>query len=105
MLVCDLQGVPLASTDGWLLTDPAAHSQKVGSLGPTDCGPMGIEAFFHSHTCNNLCRGLSKPTLKSNVSPMQASTNSSFGWQMCDASSLVHHQSGGTCYAHACATV
>jgi len=102
--ICDLQGV--AIQDGWLLTDPAAHSVKSpGLLGPTDCGPAGVETFFHRHTCNHLCKSFPKPKLKSKSAPLPAKRSSSFGWEFADASSIVHLQYGGTCYANACATV
>lgn len=103
-LICDLQGV--RSSKGWLLTDPAAHSKNgQGIHGCTDCGPDGIEAFFHRHTCNRLCRHLRRPRLTTREPRMPAKRGSSFAWELVGASSMVHAQSGGTCYAHACATV
>jgi len=50
--VCDIQGV------GNYYTDPQIHSADGESFGAGNCGQDGINAFFQSHKCNNLCRRL-----------------------------------------------
>jgi len=62
-LVCDLQGV--LNTDVrppvFELTDPAIHYSEMTSrkdYGRTDRGEHGIEDFFKTHTCSNLCHML-----------------------------------------------
>ena len=65
MIVCDLQGV-LDSTKSpplFELTDPVIHYSskqkwKKGKhkFGRTDLGAKGINRFFSTHKCNNLCR-------------------------------------------------
>ncbi|CAJ1386842.1 unnamed protein product [Effrenium voratum] len=103
LLVCDLQGV-LQEDGTWLLTDPAAHSRH-GGKGPTDLGCVGVHAFFHHHKCNDLCKGLAKPDLPSSPPIIPSVSSTTFSWQMADASLCAHKQEGGTCYAHAAATV
>jgi len=64
-LVCDLQGV--LNTDVtppvFELTDPAIHYSEMTSrkdYGRTDRGEHGIQDFFKTHVCSNLCRILLK---------------------------------------------
>eukprot|EP00421_Protoceratium_reticulatum_P067336 CAMPEP_0168408690 /NCGR_PEP_ID=MMETSP0228-20121227/26800_1 /TAXON_ID=133427 /ORGANISM="Protoceratium reticulatum, Strain CCCM 535 (=CCMP 1889)" /LENGTH=555 /DNA_ID=CAMNT_0008422383 /DNA_START=1 /DNA_END=1665 /DNA_ORIENTATION=- len=118
MLLCDLQGTcnePCAGLPGnWLLTDPAAHSLNPGKLGHTDLGPKGMDAFFREHTCNDLCRHLVKKVPEAGPPlPLRPEQRTSWSWEVITAeneclvrtSSGVHAQTGGTCYAHAVATV
>lgn len=64
MMIADLQGV--RDDSKFVLTDPAILSNTVGGLqyGSTDTGVEGIALFFLKHTCNQFCRGLSRPTLQ-----------------------------------------
>jgi hypothetical protein len=68
LLVCDLQGVLDTSKNPHVfeLTDPVIHNHsKQGHrhvYGRTDRGPKGISEFFHSHTCNDICKRLSLPS-------------------------------------------
>lgn len=64
-LICDLQGVlnTAVRPSVFELTDPAAHYSKMTNrkdYGRTDRGEQGIEDFFKTHTCSNLCRMLLK---------------------------------------------
>ena len=90
----------------WLLTDPALHTKEGGS-GPTDFGCEGMHAFFHFHKCNDICKGLPKPTDMPSSPPvfLQATSQTTYSWQVVDASRCARKQTGGTCYAHASATV
>lgn len=66
MLVCDLQGVLSRSAAGedragvFDLTDPVIHyKSKTGRhqvYGRTDLGRQGMDKFFHTHRCNDVCR-------------------------------------------------
>lgn len=66
MLVCDLQGVrntTAADEDRagvFELTDPVIHYRsdtgRQQVYGKTDLGPRGINAFFETHKCNDVCR-------------------------------------------------
>ncbi|CAM9860700.1 unnamed protein product [Scytosiphon promiscuus] len=66
MLVCDLQGVQSYAAAGedragvFELTDPVIHyKSKSGRrqvYGKTDLGRKGIDKFFHTHRCNDVCR-------------------------------------------------
>ena len=72
MLVCDLQGVlsnyPNDNDRAGIfeLTDPVIHyrseSGRSQVYGRTDLGKRGIQAFFSTHQCNDVCRllGLSR---------------------------------------------
>jgi hypothetical protein len=58
LLVCDIQGV------GDLYTDPQIHSNAGPQnflYGRGDMGIEGIQRFFASHKCNDLCRWLALP--------------------------------------------
>lgn len=60
-LVCDLQGVLDTNTTPpvFELTDPAVHYSKRTQridFGRTDKGEQGIEEFFRTHVCSDLCR-------------------------------------------------
>ena len=108
MLICDLQGV-MQDDGSWLLTDPAVLTPKVGTFGPTDLGLPGMHAFWFSHKCSEMCEHLPKP--KPDGFPSSPPTllhcrlGTTYTWQMADVSLCVHKQVGGTCYAHAAATV
>ncbi len=57
LLICDLQGV--TSGRNVRLTDPAIHSRNAESkFGVTDIGLAGIQRFFRSHSCNEVCQAL-----------------------------------------------
>ena len=64
LLVCDLQGVFNTHTSPPTieLTDPAIHyaSAKGRSMvfGRTDKGRSGMNTFFKTHKCNNICKYL-----------------------------------------------
>mmetsp|Transcript_103400 Transcript_103400/g.183264 ORF Transcript_103400/g.183264 Transcript_103400/m.183264 type:complete len:367 (+) Transcript_103400:485-1585(+) len=101
-LVCDLQGVQ--NDEEWMFTDPAIHSLSGERFGLTDLGKRGINAFFASHQCNSLCKHLPRPPVV--VDPgFEKVRRTSFRFECPRASSMVHHQIGGTCYAHASATI
>lgn len=62
-MVVDLQGVFSEKPDGrceFILTDPAIHrrDRHLGSMGRTDRGQRGIQAFLQSHRCNPVCHML-----------------------------------------------
>lgn len=71
-LVCDLQGVLSNSAAGedragvFELTDPAIHYRSTSGrdqvYGKTDLGRKGVDKFFETHRCNDVCRllGLGK---------------------------------------------
>lgn len=83
MLVCDLQGTK--NGGGWLFTDPAAHSKRLGSLGPTDLGPDGVDRFFRFHHCNKICAilDLHRPCLKDDqASSMVQRKRTTFTWEV-----------------------
>ena len=56
VLICDHQGVQTPG-GGVTLTDPAMHScGPGGKYGPTDQGRKGVQRFFKTHTCNDICQ-------------------------------------------------
>jgi hypothetical protein len=65
-LVCDLQGVldVNSSPPCFELTDPVMHIRSMtgrrGVFGRTDRGPKGIDNFYKTHQCTELCRALMK---------------------------------------------
>ncbi len=60
LIVVDLQGV--RNDASYMLTDPAIHTAGVGKIfGELDLGDTGIDAFFMTHECCGLCRGLLEP--------------------------------------------
>jgi hypothetical protein len=71
ILVCDIQGVLHPRTDStphvFELTDPVIHhclsssSHHYRRYGLTDHGTKGMNKFFITHECNNLCRLLGLP--------------------------------------------
>lgn len=73
MLVCDLQGVFDSSQDPpvYELTDPVIHYSPLNKgdgrrfrkrkFGRTDLGENGINKFFETHRCNDLCALLGLP--------------------------------------------
>ena len=61
LLVCDLQGIFThddKSRETLLLTDPAIHCPTQLRFGETNLRQRGIDAFFETHVCNNICRGM-----------------------------------------------
>ena len=61
IMIADLQGVK--SDMKYTLTDPVLMSNTAGGkYGCTDTGVEGIAMFFLRHTCNDICKGLPKPT-------------------------------------------
>ena len=69
-MVCDLQGVlnKSASPPVFELTDPVIHYASTRGrknvYGRTDRGKKGMNEFFCTHQCNDLCRLLRLPTNK-----------------------------------------
>jgi hypothetical protein len=73
MLVCDLQGEVDVKLGRVVLTDPAIHCVSVEDgprareVGITNLGAGGIQAFFSTHVCSDVCRNLcldgSQPTI------------------------------------------
>ena len=65
-LVCDLQGVldQTRSPPCFELTDPVIHyrsnNNRKNVFGRTDRGQSGMDAFFKTHTCSELCHALGK---------------------------------------------
>ncbi len=69
MLICDLQGVFCRSSNTFNFTDPVIHyhdARREGGqnsrrvYGRTDMGQRGIQDFFQTHKCNNLCHLVTK---------------------------------------------
>lgn len=66
LLVCDLQGVMFYTFDDAVragvfeLTDPVIHYKSATGrkqvYGKTDLGKKGIQRFFETHECNDVCR-------------------------------------------------
>ena len=63
LMVVDLQGAFKINGDGtrcYTLTDPAIHSRRNWRckwyFGKTDRGEKGMNAFFNSHKCNEVCK-------------------------------------------------
>ncbi|XP_062513152.1 alpha-protein kinase vwkA-like [Corticium candelabrum] len=78
-LVCDLQGV--RKGDSYELTDPAIHSLN-RLYGMTDLGQRGMDAFFDSHQCNELCYGLSLPAGHRRQAVLVARRNTSYTFEL-----------------------
>lgn len=64
MMVCDLQGV-LNETETppvFELTDPVVHyksrSGRTNVFGRSDRGRKGVDSFFRTHTCSELCKAV-----------------------------------------------
>jgi len=72
-LVCDLQGVldVNSSPPCFELTDPVIHYRsrtgRRGVFGRTDRGPKGIDNFYKTHQCTELCRALMKEWINPRV--------------------------------------
>ncbi|CAL1539981.1 unnamed protein product [Lymnaea stagnalis] len=64
LVVCGLEGVH--DEDGFFLKTPTIHSQA-GEFGNKDQGVKGIHDVFSNHVCNELCQGLIKPDVESQV--------------------------------------
>ena len=64
LIVVDLQGVLTLTKEGkhvFELTDPVIHrrhknNRRRGNFGRTDRGKKGINDFFETHQCNEVCR-------------------------------------------------
>lgn len=60
-LICDLQGVYDKASNMFKFTDPVIHYHNArkdcrkSRYGRTDMGQRGIDSFFKSHKCNDLC--------------------------------------------------
>mmetsp|Transcript_19727 Transcript_19727/g.56584 ORF Transcript_19727/g.56584 Transcript_19727/m.56584 type:complete len:248 (-) Transcript_19727:51-794(-) len=52
LIAVDIQGV------GNVYTDPQIHSKRGAMFGEGDLGRKGVEHFFATHTCNEVCRKL-----------------------------------------------
>ena len=57
LVICDLQGVN-SEANHVTLTDPAIHSLSAGCYGPTDLGQQGVQSFFKTHLCGDICRAM-----------------------------------------------
>ena len=59
-LIVDIQGVANADKTLYQLTDPPVHCAEHDGrcYGDTNNGSLGIEQFFDSHQCNDVCRSL-----------------------------------------------
>jgi hypothetical protein len=72
-LVCDLQGVldVKSSPPCFELTDPVIHYRSMtgrrGVFGRTDRGPKGIDNFYRTHQCTELCRALMREWINLDV--------------------------------------
>jgi hypothetical protein len=69
LVVCDLQGVYNAESSKFELTDPAIHYRSKHKrdghkYGATDKGETGMDKFFETHVCTDLCRALKLETPK-----------------------------------------
>ena len=114
LLICDLQGV--LGDVGWKFTDPAIHDATGQQrFGKTDLGPRGINAFFRSHVCNDICKDWKKPTVLVDMGMPLTASRTTFSFEFARVSSEVHsqtnfaailgHAKAGTCYAQATATI
>ena len=72
-LVCDLPGVLDESSDTpcFELTDPVIHyrssSGRKNRFGRTDQGQKGIESFYKTHKCSDLCKALETTWIETNT--------------------------------------
>ena len=70
MMVCDLQGVleTDCSPPVYKLTDPVIHYSssrgRTNVFGRTDRGKKGINSFFRTHKCSELCRALNREWIR-----------------------------------------
>ena len=59
LLINDFQGPKLPSRSRIMMTDPVIHSSDApGKYGVTDLGREGIENFFKTHVCSQICDSL-----------------------------------------------
>ena len=61
LLVVDLQGVDRENK--YILTDPSIHCEDP-KFGNTNLGIVGIEQFFKTHKCNDICAAMRLPKNK-----------------------------------------
>lgn len=83
MMVCDLQGVleTDCSPPVYKLTDPVIHYSssrgRTNVFGRTDRGQKGINSFFRTHKCSELCRALNREWIR--PEPRQRPDTSTIG--------------------------
>jgi hypothetical protein len=83
MMVCDLQGVLETDCNPpvYKLTDPVIHYSssrgRTNVFGRTDRGKKGINSFFRTHKCSELCRALNREWVR--PEPRQRPDTSSIG--------------------------
>jgi len=60
LMVVDIQGVIIKGQQGeiYIYTDPQIHSIDRRGYGKGNCGREGMERFFRTHKCNDICVGL-----------------------------------------------
>jgi hypothetical protein len=76
-LICDLQGFYNASRRTYELIDPVLHSGvRETTYARTDHGPKGVDKFYATHCCNNLCRRLRLPAVRATVESAAAQQDS-----------------------------
>ena len=57
LLICSPQGFKKKLQNKIFLTDPTIHSSgEGGKYGNTDCGMKGVQKFFDTHVCSDICK-------------------------------------------------
>ena len=64
LIVVDLQGVDRENK--YILTDPSIHCQDP-KFGNTNLGKIGIEQFFKTHKCSEICAAMRLPKNKRHI--------------------------------------
>ena len=64
LIVVDLQGVDRENK--YILTDPSIHCQDP-KFGNTNLGKVGIEQFFKTHKCSEICAAMRLPKNKRHI--------------------------------------